>query len=63
MSKGTISTLDFVIGVLREHEKVLLEGISGAKHAVVPKSGHLPQLDNPEGFLQEVKQFLSSIGS
>ena len=49
--------------LLREREKVLLEGISGAKHAVVPKAGHLPQLDNPEGFLQEVKQFLSSIGS
>jgi len=49
--------------LLREREKVLLEGISGAKHAVVPNAGHLPQVDNPQGFLQEVKQFLSSIGS
>ena len=49
--------------LLREHEKVLLEGISGAKHAVVPKAGHLPQLDNPESFLQEVKLFLNSTGS
>jgi 3-oxoadipate enol-lactonase len=49
--------------LLREREKALLEGISGAKHAVVPDAGHLPQLDNPEGFLQEVKQFLSSTGS
>jgi pimeloyl-ACP methyl ester carboxylesterase len=45
--------------LLREREKVLLEGISGAKHAVVPDAGHLPQIDNPEGFLQTVKPFLS----
>ena len=45
--------------LLREREKVLLEGISGAKHALVPDAGHLPQIDNPQGFLQEVKQFLS----
>lgn len=45
--------------LLREREKVLLEGISGAKHAVVPHAGHLPQIDNPRGFLQEVKRFLS----
>jgi pimeloyl-ACP methyl ester carboxylesterase len=49
--------------LLREREKVLLEGISEAKHAVVPNAGHLPQMDNPHGFLQEVKQFLSAIGS
>ena len=45
--------------LLREREKVLLEGISGAKHAVVPHAGHLPQIDNPQGFLQEVRRFLS----
>ena len=45
--------------LLREREKVLLEGISGAKHALVPDAGHLPQIDNPQGFLQEIKQFLS----
>jgi pimeloyl-ACP methyl ester carboxylesterase len=49
--------------LLREREKVLLEGISEAKHAVVPNAGHLPQMDNPQGFLQEVKQFLSTRGS
>ena len=46
--------------LLREREMVLLEGISDAKHAVVPNAGHLPQMDNPQGFLQEVKQFLSA---
>ena len=45
--------------LLRDREKVLLEGISGAKHALVPDAGHLPQIDNPQGFLQEVKQFIS----
>jgi len=45
--------------LLREREKVLLEGISGAKHAVVPHAGHIPQIDNPQGFLQEVRRFLS----
>ena len=49
--------------MLREREKVLLEGISEAKHSVVPKAGHLPQLDNPKGFLQEVKKFLNSTSS
>ena len=46
--------------MLREQEKVLLEGIEGAKHAVVENAGHLPQMDNPQAFLQEVNQFLGS---
>ena len=49
--------------LLREREEVLLEGISEAKHAVVPNAGHLPQMDNPQGFLQQVTQFLSARGS
>jgi 3-oxoadipate enol-lactonase len=44
---------------LRDREKVLLEGINGAKLAIVPQAGHLPQVDNPQGFLQAVKPFLS----
>ena len=46
--------------LLREREMALLEGISNAKHAVIHHAGHLPQMDNPQGFLQEVKQFLST---
>ena len=46
--------------LLREREKALLEGISEVKHAVVPNAGHLPQLDNPQGFLREVNQFWST---
>jgi len=46
--------------ILREQEKILLEGIKGARHAVVENAGHLPQIDNPQGFLREVNQFLSS---
>lgn len=46
--------------LLRERETMLLEGMSGAKHAVIHDAGHLPQMDNPESFIQEVKQFLST---
>ena len=34
----------------REWERNLLEGIKGVKHALVPDAGHLPQIDNPQGF-------------
>lgn len=46
--------------MLREQEQALLEGIPGAKHALVNDAGHLPQIDNPATFLQEVRSFLSS---
>ncbi len=46
--------------LLREREAVLLEGMSDVKHVAVPNAGHLPQMDDPQGFLQEVNQFLSS---
>lgn len=48
--------------MLREREQVLPKGISNAKHAVIPNAGHLPQVDNPQGFLQEVKKFLEARG-
>ena len=48
---------------MREREVALLEGISGAKHAVVPNAGHLPQMDSPRGFLEEMKRFLGSDAS
>jgi len=46
--------------MLREQEGTLVEGIKGAKHALVQNAGHLPQIDNPQAFLQEVNRFLSS---
>ena len=46
--------------VLRERALTLLEGICGAKYALVPNAGHLPQMDSPQGFLEEMKQFLGS---
>ena len=45
---------------LREREMTLLQGISNAKHAVVPNAGHLPQIDNPEGFLEVITPFLDA---
>lgn len=46
--------------LLREHEVALLKGISDTKHAIIHDAGHLPQMDCPESFIQEVKQFLSN---
>lgn len=45
---------------LREKEKTLLEGIKGANHALVADAGHVPQVERPQAFLQEVNRFLSS---
>lgn len=44
---------------LREREKTLADGIKGAELAVVPDAGHLPQIDNPPGFLEAINRFLS----
>lgn len=44
----------------REWEKVLLDGIKGAKHALVKDAGHPTQIENPQDFLGEVNKFLSS---
>jgi 3-oxoadipate enol-lactonase len=46
--------------MLREQERTLIDGIQEVKHALVPDAGHLPQIDNPEGFLQETNLFLNS---
>ncbi|MFH1639946.1 MAG: alpha/beta hydrolase [Chloroflexota bacterium] len=46
---------------LREQEMVLINEIRDAKQAVIPNAGHLPQMDDPEGFLMEVNRFLSSV--
>ena len=47
--------------MLRACETALLEEISGSTYALVPNAGHLPQIDNPQDFIREVKQFLNSI--
>jgi pimeloyl-ACP methyl ester carboxylesterase len=45
--------------ILRDKEKTLLQGIKGAKHAVIEDAGHVPQVEKPEFFLREVSRFLS----
>ena len=45
--------------VLREQEQILLEGIRRARYALVEDAGHLPQVEKPQAFLQEVNRFLS----
>jgi len=47
--------------MLRACEETLLKEISGATYALVPNAGHLPQLDNPQDFIREVKRFLNAI--
>jgi pimeloyl-ACP methyl ester carboxylesterase len=45
--------------ILRDREKTLLQGIKGAKHALIEDAGHVPQVEKPESFLREVSRFLS----
>jgi pimeloyl-ACP methyl ester carboxylesterase len=45
--------------ILIEKEKILLQGIKGAKRAVLGDAGHVPQVEKPEFFLREVSRFLS----
>jgi pimeloyl-ACP methyl ester carboxylesterase len=45
--------------ILRDREKTLLQGIKGAKHALIEDAGHVPQVEKPEFFLREVSRFLS----
>lgn len=44
--------------ILREKEKVLLQGMKGSKSALIEDAGHVPQVDQPEAFYKEVKRFL-----
>lgn len=37
--------------------------IPGAKHAVVPDAGHIVAMENPKGFIAELKAFLSTVDS
>ena len=46
--------------ILRDREHILLDGIKRAELAIVENAGHLPQIDNPEVFLERVNKFLSS---
>ena len=40
------------------HSKMLTENINGAKLVMLPNIGHIPQLENPTLFCQEVVRFL-----
>ncbi len=46
--------------ILAEKEKELLKGIKGAKSAILPDAGHVPQVDQPQAFLQAIDRFLNS---
>lgn len=43
---------------LRERERVLLDGITGVKYALIEDAGHIPQMEAPEAFLKPVMEFL-----
>lgn len=45
--------------ILRDKEKVLLDGIKGSKLALIEDAAHIPQLEKPEEFLREITKFLS----
>ena len=44
--------------MLRSKEETLKRHIKGSKLAIIPGAGHLPQIDNPEAFLEVVLPFL-----
>ena len=44
--------------MLRSKEKALESYIKGSKLVIIPNAGHLPQVDNPEAFLDVVQPFL-----
>jgi len=46
--------------ILKEKEKDFRRGIKGAKSALLHDAGHVPQVDNPQGFLREINRFLRS---
>jgi len=46
--------------VLREKEEEILKAIKGAKSAILPDAGHVPQMDQPEAFLKAIDPFLKS---
>jgi pimeloyl-ACP methyl ester carboxylesterase len=46
--------------ILFEKERILLQGIKGAQRAVLADAGHVPQVEKPDSFVQEVSRFLSS---
>ncbi len=43
---------------LREKEQKLLQGIRNSRLAILPKTGHIPQLEDPDGFVRVVLEFL-----
>ncbi|MSQ33904.1 MAG: alpha/beta hydrolase [Dehalococcoidia bacterium] len=44
--------------MLRNHEQFVLQSIPGSRLALVPDAGHVPQMENPKGFLELVLPFL-----
>lgn len=44
--------------VLREQEQLLIQGIRGAKYALIEDAGHVPQIDAPKAFVDTVLEFL-----
>ena len=57
MSKGTLSTLDFVIGVLREHEKELTELSDKLEEIIADVSGHRLKKD-----MDEIQSAIEGLG-
>jgi len=47
--------------VLREKERDILQRIKGAQSVILADAGHVPQIDQPQAFLQEVDRFLGSL--
>lgn len=49
-------------GVLHHHAQQLVDGIAGARYVEIARSGHAPQLEQPEQFNAALLEFLASVG-
>jgi pimeloyl-ACP methyl ester carboxylesterase len=46
----------------REEAEFLVQNIKGARLEVIPKAGHLSNMENPDAFNEAVRRFLRSLG-
>lgn len=44
----------------REHHDMLARGIAGARLVVLPKAGHMPQVERSDAFNRELERFLAA---
>ncbi len=65
---GAIACPTLVVGgdedtiFFREHHEMLAAGIPGARLVMLPKAGHMPQVESAEAFNRELERFVAVLG-